>query len=55
MGIPVVREERRVSLKEVLVFTCYRLLERIDGENGFLLIPYKFAQPCKMMVLDILK
>ena len=54
MEMPVVREERRTSLKEVLVLTCYRLLERIDGEEGFSLVPYKIVQPWKMSILDIL-
>ncbi len=54
MGMPVVREERRIALKEILVVACYRLLERIDGEKGVPLVPYKIVQSWKMLVLDVL-
>ena len=54
MRTSAVTGERRTSQKEVLVFMCYRFLEWIDGERGFLLIPYKIVQLWKMAVLDIL-
>lgn len=39
----------------LLLITLYRLIERIDGEKGYKIIPYYIAERAKIKLLGGLK
>lgn len=45
------KNTQQKELISILAIFIYRTIERVDGEKGFKLVPYKISQIIKMKVL----